>query len=427
MSNELRPTRRGAAYLIALLAGTIVTITGLSALSMATSRAKETILTDQSAGARLLAQSAFEHGLGALAAHLDGGDSRADLTSSFSKAGTLNDGQLEWTLSELDGTAIDNVDGPIVLTAKATNGQAAHIIKGVLPPSGDPHDTLATAMYVGGELTTGTVASITADNTVGAIGNVTASGSTINAPVESAGTVGGTTYLGSTTDGADARTMPDASLIDYYVAQGEYINFNSLPSSLGSRVVEDVLLSPTSNPYGAVNEHGIYIIERLAGETLIVRHTRIVGTLVILNSTRNNVIIGSETLIQPAFNWMPALLVDGGVTFMGTTFGPSESASDVNFNPSHTPYEFGFDDDKLDSYPGRIEGVTYVSGNATVALPGQTFLGTLIVGGDARVSLSAPLTITYDPSVAHLPPYGFFDDTEGELALDPSTIVWELP
>ncbi len=427
MNDGRTPTRRGAAYLIALLAGTIVTITGLSALSMATSRAKENILTDQSTEARLLAQSAFEHGLGALSAHLDSGDTRADLTSSFSKMGSLSDGQLEWTLSELDGSALDNVDGPIVLRAKASNGQATHIIRGILPPSGDPYDTLATAMYVGGELSTGTAASITADKTVGAIGDVTATGSTINAPVESSGTVSGAVFAGSTTSGADARTMPDDTLFDYYLALGEYIDIDLLPSSAGYQAIEDVLLSPSSNPYGNVNEFGIYIIDCSAARRLIVRRTRIVGTLVILDSAMDDVIIGSETLIEPAFGWMPSLLIRGGATFMGTTLGPSESTSDVDFNPSHTPYDFGFDDDKLDVYPGRIEGLAYVSGNVTFSLPGQNFLGTIIIGGNARVSLSTPVNITYDPDVAHLPPYGFFDDTDRELALDPSTIVWELP
>lgn len=425
MNNNDRPTRRGAAYLIALLAGTIVTVTGLSALSMATSRAKETILTDQSAEARLLAQSAFEHGLGALSAHMDAGGTRADLTASFSKAGTLNNGQLEWSISELDGSTINNVDGPIVLTAKADSGQATHVIKGILPPSGDPYDTLATAMYVGGELSTGTSASVTADKTVGAIGNVTATGSTINAPVESSGTVGGTLFLGSTISGADERPMPDDSLFNYYIAQGEEISMISLPFTTSTRRLEDVLLSPSSNPFGSTNELGIYIID-VGGARLHIRNVRVVGTLVLLNATPD-LVFGAGALIEPAFPWMPSVLVQGDATFVGTSAGPSELASDVNFNPSHTPYNFESDDDKLDAYPGRIEGLSYVSGNATFSQPGQTLLGTIIIGGDARVAVSAAVDITYDPAVAHLPPFGLFDDTEGELAIDPSTIAWELP
>lgn len=425
MNNQANPTRRGAAYLIALLAGTIVTITGLSALSMATSRAKETVLTDQSAGARLLAQSAFEHGLGALSAHLDSGSTRADLTASFSKTGALNDGQFEWIISELDGSAIDNTDGPILLRAKATNGQAAHVIEGILPPSGDPYDVLATGLYVGGELRLSTGSTLNSDQVVGSITEVFATNATINSPVESAYEVNGSTYLGSTTEGQPARAMPDPSLFDYYVALGEPISIASIPPVLGTPTLQDVLLSPNSNPFGDPNPLGIYVID-CGTSDLIIRELRVFGTLVLLNSNGWTV-LGNNSLIQPAYPWMPSLLVQGGITFSGTNSGPIESLIGTNLNPVHTPYNMEWDAALDDSYIGGVEGVSYITDDVTFSVLRQNIRGTMIIGGNARIQGGTTVDITYDPGVAHLPPYGFFDDTDGELALDPSTIVWELP
>ncbi|MEQ8318348.1 MAG: hypothetical protein RIE77_04845 [Phycisphaerales bacterium] len=427
MNGRASPTRRGAAYLIALLAGTIVTITGLSALSMATSRSKETILTDQAARARLLAQSSFEHGLGALSAHFDDGQTRASLESSFTKSITLSDGQLEWSLTEIDGSPLDNADGPIVVRGKATYGQAVHIVEGILPPSGDPYDVLATGLYAGGELRMGANSTLTSDAVVGAIGDVHGSSSNINTDVESAGSISGSHYSMSTTEDAPARRMPEDTLFDYYAALGDTINVDLLPTFLGSPVIQNVLLSPNSNPYGDTNELGIYVLDCSGGRRFVLQNVRIRGTLVLLDSDEANVIIGAGVFMKPAYDWMPTLLVRGGVTFMGTNTGPNESILGVNLNPPHTPYQFEGDADTADAYPARIEGVSYASGNVTFALARQNFKGTMIVGGDARINGFVPVNITYDPGVAHLPPYGFFDDTDGELALDPSTIVWELP
>jgi hypothetical protein len=130
--------------------------------------------------------------------------------------------------------------------------------------------------------------------------------------------------------------------------------------------------------------------------------------------------------MQPAFDWMPSLLVQGGVSFMGTASGPDEASLGVNLNPPATPYNYGSDSDTSDAYPAGIEGVSYIAGEVTFSLPRQIIRGAMVITGNARVGSSVVLDVAHDPGVATLPPYGFFEDAGG-LAVDPASVVWGLP
>ncbi|MFI4916073.1 MAG: hypothetical protein ACIAS6_06140 [Phycisphaerales bacterium JB060] len=421
---------RGAAYLVALLAGSIVTVAGLASLSLTTSRARTTAMADHAARARALANSGLDHARSAVAAHVDGGGTRADIFGAANPSMPLDGGDFGWSLRRMDGTAIGNTDEPIVVRAWGRHGQARYGLRATFPPSGVPYDVLDTCMYVGGTLSIGLLANLTGDKVIGAATEInvglTATGT---APLESPGQVtgaGALTYGGATSSNAPERRLPDASLLNYYIALGERISLASLPYSGSVYMLEDVLLSPASNPFGNTNELGIYIIDLQGSERLQIRNTRSVGTLVLINTESNNVIIGSNTLMQPAFEWMPSLLVRGGVTFMGTASGPDESVLGINLNPPSTPYDLQSDEDLDDAYPGRIQGVSYITGDTTFALPRQHIRGTMIIGGNATVRTSVAINVSYDPSVATLPPFGFFDD-QGGLAIDPASITWTLP
>lgn len=424
MNKRTRTSRRGAAYLVALLAGSIVTVTGLAALSMTTSRTRTTAMADHATKARSLAGTGLEHALCAVAVHIDNGGTRHDVFGAAEPSVTFGGGTFGWSMRNLDGTAVDNSDQPILLRTKAEHGPARYAMQAILAPSGVPYDVLDTGMYVAGGLQFSTAANLTSDKVVGAITEVNASAATIDAPVESPGEINGSTYLGTTTVGVAERIMPDPSLIDYYVALGERINLGSLPTTLGTPSLKQVLLSPASNPYGNTNEFGIYIID-CAWNNVLIQEVRVVGTLVLLNST-SSTLIARNTLIEPAYSWMPSLLVQGDVTFGSTNSGPSEISLGINLNPAHTPSGMDWDATADDTYLGGIEGVSYVTGDAVFSLLRQNIRGTLIIGRDVRILTGSTVNITYDPSVATLPPYGFFEDTGG-LAIDPSTVVWSTP
>lgn len=424
-----RSTRRGAAYLVALLAGSIVTVTGLAALSMTTSRARTTAMADHAARARTLASTGLEHALCAIAAHLDNGGTRDAITFAAAEPSiSMDGGTFGWSMKRLDGSSVSNSDEPIVIRAKAQHGDARFGLHAVLAPSGVPYDTLDTGMYAGGTLELGLLSNLQSDKLAGAVNGITLGlTATGNAPLETAGSVGGLgalLYPGSKSAGVPARRMPDSDLLDYYLALGERISLGSLPMTAGAPTLERLLLSPSSNPFGSTNELGIYIID-CAGGNFIARDVRIVGTLVLLNAT-GLVTVSGNSLLEPAYDWMPSLLVQGNLTFSGNNSGPSEAGIGVNLNPPHTPYEYVSDATLDDNYPGQIRGVSYVSGNITFSGVRQNFVGTVIAGGNIRIQGGITVHMTYDPGVATLPPYGFFDDV-GALAIDPSTIAWRIP
>lgn len=424
MAHVSRTHRRGAAYLVALLAGSIVTVTGLTALSIATSRARGTAMSDDAARARLMADSGLEHALSAIAAQLRAGETRGDLIDEDWPVITFDRGQFTWELTEFDGSPLSGDGLPMRVRVVSRSGQARHAIGAALVPSGVPYDSLDTGMYAGGTMNLTALSSLSSDKVVGSIGAVSALTATITAPVESADSVGGTLYLGTTSSNVAPRRMPSPVLIDDYIKMGQTIAFADLPAITGGRALRNILLSPGNNPFGPTNALGVYVID-LSGSRLLVEDIRIHGTLVLLNPGPNTV-IGNNVLIEPAFPWMPSLIVQGNVTFMGTNTGPNEATIGVNLNPPHTPFEGAYNSTTTDAYPGRVGGLIYVSGNATFALPRQNIRGTLLVGGDVNVNASVVVNITYDPNIAHLPPLGFFEDAGG-LALDPASIVWQMP
>ncbi len=418
------PMRHGAAYIVALLAGTIVTITGLSALSIATTQARTRTLSDQHTMSQLMARTMMEHAKSAVAAHLRDGNTRLDLPGNIDVVLTSPYGDGYWRFAELDGARLNNIDGPVAIQLHGENGDALFHQEALLFPAGETYDVMGMAMYSGGSLTLRSGASVTSELPIGAVGGVTADAAIVDAPVESAGSISGAAYLGSVDSDAASRLMPSDTLFGYYTDLGERIILSDLPFRAGSYWLEDLVLSPSENPFGATNPLGIYVID-CGGSWVTLRNVRVVGTLVLLNAS-NSVWIGQNTLIQPTHPWMPSLLVEGDAGFYAGDTGPSEAAAGINMNPRGTPYQFESDSDRSDVYPAEIQGVAYVSGDAVFYLPSQTIRGKLIAGGDIRVRTGVDVDIFPDPDVERYPPFGFFEDTGG-LALDPNTITWTMP
>ena len=424
MRHRQRTDRRGAAYLVALLAGTIVTVTGLAALSMATTRARMAELGDQFAAAQLNAHTALEHAMATMATHMRGGGTRSDIPAAAEPTISFNGGSATWRFREINGSPVNNIDGPLVIEATGMAGSASYGLDALLVPTGVPVDSLDAAMYVGGNLTLNSLSVLTADYDVVTDGNVTASSATVNAPVESRGTISGSTYSLSTTEGAANRQPPDPSAILKYGDFGTTFRFNDLPTVLGTRTMSGVLLSPTSNPFGSTNPLGVYVID-CNGQNVSIHNLRVYGTLVLKDAGASS-IIGGSVHIEPVHPWLPALVVEGNISFLSTNGGPNEATLSQNLNPPGAPYNFEHDTDTLDVYPGLIKGITYATGNMTFALGHQNFEGVVVAGGDVRLFSNTRVVITHDPSVAQFPPFAFFEDA-GEMAIDPATITWTLP
>ncbi len=86
------------------------------------------------------------------------------------------------------------------------------------------------------------------------------------------------------------------------------------------------------------------------------------GTLLIKNP-------GTGSVVSDAVDWapgtanLPALLVDGSFALRHVEGTLSEVTHNVNFNPSGMTNS---DNDKLDRYPCRLQGLVYITDAATV-------------------------------------------------------------
>jgi hypothetical protein len=90
----------------------------------------------------------------------------------------------------------------------------------------------------------------------------------------------------------------------------------------------------------------------------------------------------------------------------------SENSTGVNFNPPHTPYQSGSDDDYFDQYTGQITGLVYATGQFTQSNR-SSIDGVLVVGGGA--SITGQMTFVYDSTYYSDAPPGFSAGNDMEV------------
>ena len=196
--------------------------------------------------------------------------------------------------------------------------------------------------------------------------------------------------------------------VDTVSSTGTFDVDNVSVTSGSGRQLEDVLLSPSSDPVGsgATNGKGVYVID-CGGQMLSVRNCRIVGTLVILNP-------GAGSTIGGAMNWQaaesnyPALVSNGDLTIATVSTPLSETTLGVNFNPLGTGYPWGAgsgDTDMSDAYPSVIRGVIYDSAGLTFG--GSVAVRGVVVSGGGIKLANGIMSIYYDAIAANDPPPAF--------------------
>jgi len=179
----------------------------------------------------------------------------------------------------------------------------------------------------------------------------------------------------------------------------------SLPSN--AYVMDRILLSPNSNPYGAPNSQGIYVID-CNNQPVTIGPCRIVGTLVLLNAGSNTTIQGPITW-EPAVLGYPALLADKSVIISAnSSVGLSEATFGVNFNPPGTPYPYvgGTSNTTAnDGFPCVINGIIYCGGNVSFSAA-PSINGCVVAAGWALPNYQS-VNLTYNNASYVTPPPGF--------------------
>lgn len=181
----------------------------------------------------------------------------------------------------------------------------------------------------------------------------------------------------------------------------------SLPAN--AYVMDRVLLSPTSNPYGTPNASGIYIIN-CNNQNVQIGPCRIVGTLVLLSP-------GPGTTIQGPITWetavagYPALLTNGPIAMsFSSSVNLGEATYGINFNPAGTPYPYvngTSDTNASDAFPSIINGLIYCGGNLTLSPNTAPAFNGCIVSSGQIVYNCTSANLTYGNAAYVTPPPGF--------------------
>jgi hypothetical protein len=166
--------------------------------------------------------------------------------------------------------------------------------------------------------------------------------------------------------------------------------------------MENILLSPASNPFGPTSPIGMYVLN-CGGQVFRLRNVRVVGTLIVLQPGPGSR-IEQSVHIEPAAPVEPSLLIDGSIAIALSDADVAETVAGTSLNPPGTPYEGSADTDTADAYPSRIAGLVYVSGD--LAISGRTVCrDTVVVGGE--VSVTGVLSIGRRATYLESPPPGF--------------------
>ncbi len=426
--------RRGSVLLLILAVSMILTVIGMSALFVNRVHNRTTQLSHGFGRAQILAVSAMEQALQVLnrgiQTEIDAERNWRLLYSHDTVVTTYNlgGGSCSWKLRDDSDNDLNNgVDDNFWIYATGTHDDVSFTLRIEMKPPLDEQamSCLDVAVLAGDDFVAGKGCQIYTDQIVAANDKLIIVMTRIISHAEAVDYVSGSTFHGTTTSGVTPRTLPGAEALDSYVAEGTSISWDSIPSSgdAGDRKIEGILLSPTVNPYGATNSNGVYIID-CQGNNLTIKDCRIVGTLVLLNSTSTTTISGSVNW-QPAIAEYPSVLAEGDLDLQYGISKLTEAKIGKNLDPDGTPDEGTHDSDMTDEYYSVINGNIYSA--STVWLKSDeasTIMGCIVAADDVVMMTNDLAQISRPSTIADSPPPGFTELTETAPPY-PVSSTWE--
>lgn len=400
-----RGARRGSVYLAVFALAMLALVIGLGGMMSARVQARDAALAADAAAARANAYSAIE--LGRLWILQDPSWRTSKPGPSWIASQPFGDGTISVDVTNPLGALARSSLDPVVMVGTGTRGGARQKLKVTLTPSPEALSCLNAAWCAGGSISVSKT--LTGPGLVVATNaSFSANSATVNADVEATGSVSGSAYAGSKKSGVAARALPSiTSVLAEYALLGSTGSFSGIPRISENWTVQNVLIGPSSAPFGAAaRANGVYILD-CGGKALVIQNVRVVGTIVLVNC-------GGLSL-RGAINWSPAvanypcLIVQGSLTIDQDAASLVESTVAVNLNPSSTPFPYPSGTSNAtttDYYTCGINGLVYVSGSLTSNNPGWS-LGPVIANGS--ITTNESVTIVPCPKYAASPPPGFAD------------------
>jgi hypothetical protein len=399
--------RRGSVYIAVLGVAMIVSIVSLSAMQITRLQRHSALALDETAEARLMAQSAVEYALAKITADSSWRTTfKSGVEYPTDWVGLGDSGEFKFDLSDSDGSLSDDVNDAATLRGIGRSGEAVQVATVMLEPTGAPLTCLEVSLCVNGAVAPDAWDVMKTYQTISSNDEIRAYISPISGDVEAVNSIGGD-ITGNVTEGIPPREMPHEHVFDYYLFNGTWIDAQILlDEGTGELWINSVVLSPNENPYGATNPAGIYVID-CQGKDLYIWGSRIVGTIVLLNPGPYTTIGWDVVVMEPAVPNLPSILVQGDLIVRMFDDDIYESDVGVNLNPVGTPHRLVEDSDQNDSYASVVRGLVYVSG--TLKLLGNSsrhcrFHGVVVC---EEIVVWAQTTFKYDPVFFNYPPPGF--------------------
>lgn len=409
--------RRGSLYIAVMGVSMIVGVMSLAAIHLVRMTLKEATGRNDRYQAAVLGSSAVENGLIVLANDPNWRTTFQSGVEYPSTPVTLGGGTFTWKLVDDDGNLADDLSDTVLLQGIGRFGDVTHVEQVRLQPTDVGLTCLEASLHSSGPIVINNVTwttnqFVSTNNSSNFAIDRYGSGH-VDGNAEAVGGIQNPAVTGSKTTGITPRQMPGSYVFDYYVNLGTMIDINLLPSTSGNRLLEKVVLSPQSNPYGNPNPEGIYVID-CQGGNLWVRDLRIVGTLVLLNTGAGSK-IDHEVHFEPSIPNYPSLLVSGNIKFQyNSQVQLNEVAEGVNFNPVGTPYQGSEDSDTLDNYPSVIKGLVYVSGELNLVADAlDSAVDGVVVCGS--IAADSNFILTYRSWFLNYPPPGFASGSTMEI------------
>ena len=410
------PTRGGFLYITVLLVTIIVSMISLAAMSVAQSQLRMASGGTDTEQIRVLAQSGIELGLAEIQNDSSWQTNIVHGTEHPSGGVGANGGTMTWRLDDNPGG-----NGKLLTGIGRKDGTEYRLQVGV---GTGGTSMVGVPLLVGGTLQVGGPSTdeslVVNGGPIRCNSTVTNSGM-LTGDLEAQGFINTGSYSGTATVPGGTHGLPDPqSVFDYYISQGTSIPTGPLDDGLGGLDLDNVLLSPSNNPFGTPNADGIYVID-CGGKRLTLETLRVVGTLVILNAGTGptEAEVKKEVNFEPAYNNYPSLMVQGDLELKITSADISEADAGTNFNPSGTPWQGDTDNEIADTYPSRMAGIVYATGDITLdgGNKNESFLlnGVLICNGNLVLEKDCQASIDFDSTASNNPPPGFDASDNGEI------------
>ena len=399
----------------------IVTVLGMAAITLSRVSARSVTQGNDWEAAGDLAFAATEHAISYI--NVAAAASPAGWRSGYTSSQTvvtqaMGRGTFSWALKdETDGLISEDYLRAFRIYGIGKVGAVTRVYSVQVMPGGAPLDVLRTGIHSSSTITlTGNAQAI--NGPFSSNSSISLSG-TVSGSIEAASTSGSASGTQTITVPAPNKTMPSSSIYTDLLQTATAVNCGS--------TLQNCLLSPVSNPYGAVNSSGIYSISVNNNSNLTITNCRIFGTLLINLNNKGTLKIQGPVEIEPANTSYPTMVVIGQkatISMSGSNTWLSESAIAVNFNPPGASYAGVTNTTTTDDYPPQYRGVFHFlcGTSSTVQLDANTYInGTLIT--DSPVKTTAQSTFVQNPLIYASPPFGY--QTGNAMTEVPGSWRWD--